>query len=276
MSSAPYNGYPWNIREKILVELKREKAAQGFQSYPCLCDMCGDPACPPSSWHSEDYSEPYRFEPPMTYRLCNVCHLRIHKRFKEPAENWYLYLEHLRKGGYGREFTGLHSLQDRKKFADTLRNGQPIQLPLIRPRAVLGDEWWERLTLDPESLVGAWARPRPLRPRPTFDEFTLAFGKATPSERELQLLRFHAGCARRSTNMRDLAREVLQSESPSSANLAYGALAHRVWNELPTPWKPDLRDDGSSIWLSLFAEGWQPEDREFEWVMIPALVTMFG
>lgn len=275
MSSAPYNGYSWKLREKIIPVSKHHRAAEGYQAPSRECDMCGDPECPPDSWHSEDYSEPYLFEPPATYLLCNVCHLRIHKRFNEPAENWHLYLEHLRVGGFGREFTSVHSLPARRKYASALKDQQPIHLPEIRSRAASDERWWEQLTLDPESLSAVWARPRPLRPRPPFEDFALAFTKVNASEVELQMLRVHAQSPRRSINMRTLAKCVLQSDAPSSANLAYGALAHRLWSALPTVWETDRRDDGSAIWLSLLAEGWKPEGREFEWVLIPDLVTMF-
>ena len=276
MSGAPYNGYPWKERLGILDEFKRKKREGGFQFESRPCDMCGDTECPPDSWHSEDYSEPYRFDPPATYLVCRVCHLRIHKRFSEPRENWLLYLAHLRSGGWGREFTKLNSLDQRRTWAHDLSTGRGVAIPMIRQKSLTGLEWWEQLTLDVESLIAAWARPRPVRPRPEKEAYEVALRNIRPSNDELALLRFHARSSKRSVAMRQLAKEVLSSDSPSRANLVYGALAHRLCEALN--WEPDRREDKSPIWMSVVAEGWQPEgkEREFEWVLIPTLSAMFA
>ncbi|MBI3374983.1 MAG: hypothetical protein HY017_24945 [Betaproteobacteria bacterium] len=275
--SAPYNGYPWKIRQAIIAPFNRARLEGGIQFSPRPCDMCGDPECPPDSWHSEDYSQPYLFDPPANYMICRVCHSRIHKRFHEPPENWLLYLAHLRGGGYGREFTKLYSLSERRTWAHELSAGRSVPLPMIRKRSPTGSGWWEHLTLDAESLIAAWARPRPLRPRPENEAYEVALLKIRPTDEELALLRFHARSPKRSVTMRRLAKEVLSSESPSRANLVYGAIAHRLC-EVLSPWEPDRREDRSPIWMSVVAEGWQPvgKEREFEWVLIPTLTTMFA
>jgi hypothetical protein len=41
-----------------------------------------------------------------------------------------------------------------------LARGEPATLPLLRPRLLTGNEWWEHLALEPESLTAPWARPR--------------------------------------------------------------------------------------------------------------------
>ena len=68
--------------------------------------------------------------------------------------------------------------------------------------------------------------------------------------------------------MRTLAENVLASRHPGAANLLYGKLARRLTTLLK--WTPDLRSDGSSIWMSVVAEGWQPPRREYEWTMVAA------
>ena len=70
--------------------------------------------------------------------------------------------------------------------------------------------------------------------------------------------------------MRMLAQAALGKGDPKSANLLYGRLAGRLTSLLQ--WEPDLRDDGSPIWMSLLAEGWYPPGREYEWTMVPTAV----
>ncbi|WP_131113402.1 hypothetical protein [Lichenihabitans psoromatis] len=67
--------------------------------------------------------------------------------------------------------------------------------------------------------------------------------------------------------MRAIATAALASTAPSLANVLYGKLARRVAEMFG--WPVDRRADGSPIWMSLIAEGWQPPDREFEWTMVP-------
>jgi hypothetical protein len=137
------------------------------------------------------------------------------------------------------------------------------------------DLWWEKLTLDSESLIAPWARPRPFRPRPTLSEYQNALQQINLTSNEVTLLRTHAGSRNRSANMRDLARFALNSEQPCVANLAYGSLARKLCEAIPC-WKPDTRDDGSWIWMSIVGEGWQPKNREFEWVLVPQLCELYG
>ncbi|HSE75565.1 MAG TPA: hypothetical protein VLB05_13690, partial [Dongiaceae bacterium] len=119
-----------------------------------------------------------------------------------------------------------------------------------------------------------WARPRPFRPRPGAEEFARALADLRPTPVQTAMLRFHAAQPRRAATMRDIARGVLSCNRPRDANLAYGRLAHRLCDR--TGFRPDLRDDGTEIWMSTVAEGWQPENREFEWVMVPTLAQLFG
>ena len=278
MSSSWYNGYNWNQRAKILRALKRGDAGPDFSFANRPCAMCGDPDRPPGNWHSEDYSEPFLFEPPATFPVCNACHSRLHKRFARPAAEWELFCRHLEAGGYGREFTILHSAAQRRALSAALELGEDVDLDPIRERLSITLDC-RILTLDPESLEAPWARPRPLRVRPGKDEFRQAIVEIQLSEHEWRILRYHARAPRRTVTMREIARHALNSSRPGAANLAYGKLAHRLGEQLD--WEPDKREDGSPFWMSVVAEGWQPPSsaerpREFELVMIPTLVDLIS
>ena len=279
----PYNGYTWKEREEILHELKRLRQKGDLEQLAYLlskgpCEICGDPGDPdpPTQWHSEDYSPPYRFSPPATFIICATCHLRLHKRFPNSSgkpTDWLLFQAHLRSGGYGREFTKLYSKKRRDAWQTQIEAGDSVTLPSQRQRQLSGAEWWQTLTLDRESLIAAWARPRPWLPRPPQRAYKAALDQIQPTESELALLRFHARFPRRSATMRQLAKGALSSKASSQANLMYGKLAHRLADAMN--WEPERREDGSPIWMTSIAEGWQPVDREFEWVMVPTLAALF-
>lgn len=269
MGNAPYNGYTWQQRARILSAYRKLGGRSApFERLPCA--MCCDPDRPPGEWHSEDYSEPYTFQPPQTYPLCKPCHGRLHKRFNAAPGEWELFCLHLEAGGYGSEFVRLYSLSQRRALSGEIAVGAKIKLPIKRRREP-GPYWWRDLTLDPESLHAPWARPRPLRPRPDEAAFVEALAKAGLSNKEVALLRTHAHVPRRTATMRTLAKEALGVHNPQSANLIYGRLAARLTKMLE--WTPDCRIDGSPVWMSLVAEGWSPPDREFEWTMVPTLAA---
>ena len=273
MSGSWYNGYDWAQRAKILRAIKRGEAGPGFGTAARPCGMCGDSDRPPNNWHSEDYSEPFLFAPPATFPLCNACHGRLHKRFANPNAEWELFCRHIEAGGYGREFTRMDSPASRRKMCAAIEEGQPVACQPIRERLAYTLDCRD-LTLDPESLYAPWARPRPLRPRPSEAAYRDAFTAAALSDVEWGILCYHASAPKRTVTMRQIAQNVLDSSSPGAANLSYGKLARRISRRLN--WSPDKRIDGSPFWTSVFAEGWQPraEGREYELVMVPTLAAL--
>ena len=278
MTGTSYNGYDSHQRGGIGKAYKRGEAGPGFTFANQPCGLCGDQNRAPGEWHSEDYSAPFSFNPPQTYALCKSCHGRVHKRFNRPVEEWELFCRHIEAGGYGREFTALFPVNGRKGWCAAISQGQRVEVNHIRPVAV-SDPWWRSLTLDPESLIAPWARPRPWRARPDAEAYGAALEAAKLTETEWEILRHHAGAYRRTVTMRDVAREALGSPRPQTANLAYGNLAKRISANLD--WTPDLRENGTPFWLSVIAEWWNPPSsaerrREFELVMIPVLVELIG
>lgn len=265
-----YNGYSPQQRGRIIpAHRKLTGRSAPFESgEPCA--MCGDPDRPPSEWHSEDYSEPFSYRPPESYPLCKKCHSRLHKRFNAEPGEWELFCLHLEAGGYGSEFVKLRSVEERRALCREIASGVKVTLPPIREKE-RGPYWWRSLTLDSESLEAPWARPRPLRPRPDEAAFLRAFEQSGLSEGDIAFLRAHANAPRRTATMRMLAREALGKDDPKSANLRYGTLARRLTSLLA--WEPDKREDGTSIWMSLLAEGWWPARREYEWTMVPTAVA---
>lgn len=120
--------------------------------------MCGDPDSPVAP-HTEDYSEPYLWEMPAEYALCNTCHLRLHRRFKSPFA-WEAYTSHVRRGGYGSDLKIPKVARNIAKLAKALRDGESYELEPLKGRARSSGTWWERLTVDPTSLTDPSARLR--------------------------------------------------------------------------------------------------------------------
>lgn len=258
MAGASYNGYPWWWRVKILEALDRERE-QGRTYLRDQCDICGDRA---AVLHSEDYSLPYTFAPPQTYSLCRPCHRRIHRRFNEPPEMWWLWLEHLKAGGYGSEFLAKPVPTQQVLF----EHPRP---EVIRPRAITGQEWWLHLSLDPQTLTAAWARPRPLRERPTAQQYSEAIRKVGLSALESSLLHFHAQAGHRSIGMAGLSEKAFASFGKVSAAHLYRDLGKCLCEELG--WEPDRFKNGYSNWTSIIAEPWSTATRQTEWVLVGAV-----
>lgn len=267
-----YNGYSGRQRDRIVTAFSTLTGKHApFEGEPC--GMCGDPERTHQGWHSEDYSEPFRFERPASYPVCEPCHKKLHQRFTAAPGEWELFCLHLRAGGFGREFTKMKSVAERRNLSHEIAAGSQVAFPNIREREP-GPYWWDDLTLDPESLLAPWARPRPLRLRPDETAFRRAFEEVGLSDREIALLRTHANAPRRTATMRTLAKEALGKDSYQSANSAYGGLAQRLTSLLE--WEPDRRKDGSPFWVSLVAEGWNPPRREYELTMVPSAAAAVG
>ena len=143
-----FNGYNWRQRSKIIAAFQCATGLrEPFEGAPCA--MCGDPDRASGEWHSEDYSEPFSFQPPESYPVCKACHGRIHKRFDAEPGEWELFCLHLDAGGYGSEFVKRLTINQRREYSRALASGSSVTLAEIRPR-MPGARWWRSLTLDPK------------------------------------------------------------------------------------------------------------------------------
>jgi hypothetical protein len=141
-------------------EYKRLRALGLRVSAVPPCQLCGDPSSPVEP-HSEYYAKPYRWTPPDEYMVCKSCHMWIHNRFKQPLA-WFDFKAHVRRDGYASEFSKGDAVKHHREAADARAAGSDyIWQPTQGRPARTGLDWWEHLTLNPESLVAAWARPRP-------------------------------------------------------------------------------------------------------------------
>jgi hypothetical protein len=154
-----YNGYSGRERDRKYQEYKRLRAL-GL-SVPAVppCQLCGDPESPVEP-HSEDYSMPYLWAPPAEYMICRSCHGWIHKRFNRP-DDWRDFQAHVRRGGYAREFSTPTVRKEREAAIAARLLGHELTWSGLsdRPHRA-GLDWWEQLTLMPESLSSPSARPR--------------------------------------------------------------------------------------------------------------------
>ena len=247
MGGASYNGYDWNQRDRILIAFQPLTGRrQPFEAMPCA--MCCDPDRSSGQWHSEDYSEPFSFQPPETYPLCSACHGRIHTALQCAARGLGAVLP---ASGVRRLWLGVRSTVHDSKATRNWHAGvaqrEPITLTAVRPRSP-APCWWRSLTLDPESLEAPWAPPRPLRPRPEAARFAEPLATVKISDQEASMLRTHAAAPHRTLTMRNLAIQSMDRNDPQTANLLYGKLARRLatWAGLgarPAPGQVAQLDD---------------------------------
>ena len=95
------------------------------------------------------------------YWLCRHCHReKLHKRFA-PTHAWRALLLHVRRGGYARELKTTENKRELGEATKAIAASKTPTLRVIRSRKLDGEQWWEQLTLDPESRDSAQARPRP-------------------------------------------------------------------------------------------------------------------
>lgn len=155
----PYNGYRGRERDEK-AEARRRRRAAGLPAHPeGPCAICGDPTVPLEA-HAEDYSRPYRWDPPAEYALCKTCHKnKLHKRFSNPSD-WEAWKAHIRRGGHSSDLAKPDIAAELKAYKTALAKGSTFALRQLRPRVVTGSEWWERLRMDKRSLTDPKARAR--------------------------------------------------------------------------------------------------------------------
>ena len=156
----PYNGYSGREREAKLraLHVRRKQGLPVMDVGPCA--ICGDPSALVEP-HSEDYSQPFRWDRPAEYPLCRTCHRdRLHKRFARP-DMWEAHKAHVRRGGYSSDLKDPLVAAELQAYRAAFVRGERIVLRQLRPRASTADEWWERLSTDPATLTSPAARPRP-------------------------------------------------------------------------------------------------------------------
>jgi hypothetical protein len=158
---ASYNGYSTQERHRKAQAGKTARKTGEVPAPRGPCSICGDPDVP-VEYHSEDYSQPYRWVPPAMHTVCRHCHRdKLHKRFTNP-DLWRAFQAHVRRGGYARDLIDPVVAAELKRYRRALRRGEPFVLRTLRPYSHQpGTEWWAGLSLDPETLTSPSARPRP-------------------------------------------------------------------------------------------------------------------
>lgn len=140
-----YNGFSPTERARRGSKKARSTAPTHILKPPC--SMCGDPNPAKMFSHAEDYSAPYKSDPPDSYPLCDPCHKRLHRRFLAPGR-WGSFLAFLRRGYYGREVTG----DELKAHELSGESFDWTRLTHAPPKRVGSTLWWEALCMDPRSL----------------------------------------------------------------------------------------------------------------------------
>jgi hypothetical protein len=155
----PYNGYKGRERDRK-AGARRRRRAEGLPAHPRgPCAICGDPTVTLEA-HAEDYSLPYRWEPPAEYALCRTCHKnKLHKRFSNPSD-WEAWKAHIRRGGRSSDLAKPHIAAELRAYKAALKKGTPFALRQLRPPVMTGFEWWERVRMDRRSLTDPKARAR--------------------------------------------------------------------------------------------------------------------
>lgn len=155
-----YNGYSDAERARKGREGVRGRANGTLKTYAGPCMLCNDPDVGVEP-HSEDYSEPYRWDVPAVYWLCRHCHRsKLHGRFRNPSM-WAAYKAHVRRGGYASDLKDPKVAREFAAYRRAVALNRPATLKLLRKRDLRGQKWWDRLRLDEASLHDPKARPRP-------------------------------------------------------------------------------------------------------------------
>lgn len=153
-----YNGYSPIERDNKFKVLKKLIAAGTLPPASGPCALCSDPDIP-VEYHSEDYGEPYLWEPPAMYCLCRSCHrYKLHQRFWQHSL-WLSFIAHVRRGGYSRDLKQADIKQEVETYRHAIEQGQIFTLSPLRPyQNIVGLEWFANLRIDAASLTDPASR----------------------------------------------------------------------------------------------------------------------
>jgi hypothetical protein len=156
----PYNGYSGKERAAKL-RARNQRRRKGLETATRgPCSLCGDPDAVVEP-HSEDYSEPFLWQPPAEWPLCYVCHrIKLHGRFRDPL-GWEAYKAHVRRGGYARDLKDRAVQRELRALKAALARGRTLELRRLRPEPAGQGAWWESLSSDAAALTSRGSRPRP-------------------------------------------------------------------------------------------------------------------
>jgi len=138
-----YNGFTGRQRDRKLRALHRLHAEGIYPGTGRPCDLCNDPDAATAP-HSEDYSEPYQWEPPAVYAVCGSCHRWLHQRFRRPVD-WEAFKHHVARGGYALEFAKGPVLKERKAARAEGESYQWKPIPGRNTVQLNATVWWEKL-----------------------------------------------------------------------------------------------------------------------------------
>lgn len=100
-------------------------------------------------------------EPPAEYMVCETCESdMLQKRFRN-KDRWDSFKAHVRRGGYARELQDPAINKEFLDYREARERGEKPQLRKLRDRQATGNEWWEKLSIDSNTLTDPKARPRP-------------------------------------------------------------------------------------------------------------------
>lgn len=161
-----------------------------------------------------------------------------------------------------------------ERLVQLLALGEFALPSMIRKRQVEGTEWWLHLSLDPVTQFAAWARPRPLRERPTVQQYSDAIRAIGLSPLESSLLLLHAQTGHGSIGMAELSQKAFASFGRVSAAKVYRDLGKRLCEVMA--WQPATFRGGNLNWVSVFAEYWKSPSGETEWYLLPVIREFIG
>jgi hypothetical protein len=134
----------------------------------------------------------------------------------------------------------LHSKAVRQ-LALALESGQSLELPAIEGRTPPKENWWETLSIDPETLSDPKARlPKGEPYRPHTQRYIEVLNAISLTEKQKRLLQTHYHSKNRTISIPQLAKS-LGYANHSSINLQYGKLTRSIAES--SNYKPTKRED---------------------------------